>query len=263
MSNCVPIFCSDASLGDSILTCVAPHDELEVEEPISILTIIKKYQLKQIFLCDTFFSNFVTTYKECNKLNCQLIFGVKFKIVSNAKDQSEESQKTESSVRVWMKNSEGYKDLIKLYSTIHANKDNFYYYSRGDWKILQDFWTDNLILTIPFYSSFLANNFLKYEWKSIPEFGKIKPIFEISQMGLPFDNFIENKTSFYAKDNNYEILNTDLIYYYAKNDFEAFLTNKCIHARTTMEKPELEFMSSDKFCFENYCTKNEREFIKV
>jgi len=265
----IPVFSSHHSVLRKTLTLDDPDDKkiastlganrIDNSESVSIFLIAKLYNLKEFYLCDQSFSGFIEFSKGCDKFNIDGRFGIKFIISNNAKEKSEDSRKTESKIVVWMKNSAGYKDLIKLYSAIHANEENFYYHIRGDWSILKDFWTNNLLLTIPFYDSFLYKNLLE-SGQCIPDFGKISPVFELSELGLPFDYLIKEKVLNYSKDNKNEIIETHPIYYYSKSDFISYMTSRCISARTTLNKPELPHMSVNTFCWEEYCNRNNIQF---
>lgn len=269
MSNKICIFSSDASLGKSILTTDAPERNIDgkiiqvdkpelIDEsaPVSIFSICNSYNIDPIIILESSMVSFIQSYKMAQKLKKQLIFGVKFPIVSNAKDKSELSLKTQHSVCVFIKNTDGYRDLTKLYSEIHGNVDNFYYTGRGDFNILHKYWTKNLLMVVPFYSSFVANNTLNYGYSCIPEFGNIKPVFIIENHALPFDELLKEKTVKYCKENKYEMIDGYSCYYYKKDDFKAYQVFRCISERTTFDTPELPHFSSDKFSFENYI-KNE------
>ena len=41
-----------------------------------------------------------------------------------------------------------------------------------------------------------------------------------------------------------------------KKDFKAYLTFRCINKRSTLDKPELEHMTSNEFCMESWKEKN-------
>jgi DNA polymerase III alpha subunit len=254
----IPVFSTHYSIGRGILTCDDPMDVIDPLSSISIFSIGKKYQLKEIYLAETSFSGFIEAQKYSEKAGLDLRFGIKFIIATNAQDKSEDSRCTESKITVWMKNSDGYKDLIKLYSAIHAHEENFYYYCRGDWKIVKDHWTDNLLLTVPFYDSFLYKNLLEYG-RCVPNLAK-SPIFEVSEMGLPFDRLIRECVIKYILDSGYETLLTHPIYYYQKSDFLAYQTFRCIGNRSTINKPQLDHMSIDSFCWEEYCNRAGIEF---
>ena len=185
----LPIFVSNFSLGRSILTLDEPEDEIDISKPISIFSIAQKYDLKTIFLRDSSFSGFIRFYKGCQELNIQGIFGIKLVICNDTAKKDDESRKTESVVTIWMKNSDAYKDLLKIYSKSHT--ENFYYYGRYSWNELVENWGDNLILSVDWYNGFLSRNLLE-NYQCVPNFGQIKPYFEYSLMGLPFDFLLEN-----------------------------------------------------------------------
>ena len=122
------------------------------------------------------------------------LFGIKFIITKDPANKEDKSKLSDSNIIVWMRNSNGYYDLIKLYTAIHGNPDNYFWnkfefkaFYRGTWKILQDHMTDNLLLTIPFYDSFLHQNLLTYGAMAVPEFGKLNPTFVLEKHELPFD----------------------------------------------------------------------------
>ena len=251
MSDVLPIFSDDSSIGDSILTSDEP-EEIADNKPVSIWSIAQKYDLNPVCILNTTMISFVKHYKQAQKLNKQLIFGVKFKIVENSKDKSEGSLKTESNICVWIKNSAGYKDLVKLYSAAHANVDRFYYTGRMDWSLLEEHASDNLLVTLPFYSSFLTKNLMNYNHRAIPQFGKIKPIFHIEEHELPFDDLIKRAVVRYCESNGYEMMQTHSVYYYKKEDTKAYQLFRIIHERTTYEMPELRYFSQPTFSFESW-----------
>lgn len=257
-SDIIPMFVSDASLGKSILTTDEAKD-IKDDAPVSIFSIAKNHNLEQIYLVENSFVSFNSAYKQANKLNKQLIFGIKFIITKDPLDKDDKTKLSDSNIIVWMKNSNGYKDLIKLYTAIHGNADNYFWskfdfkaFYRGTWKILQEYITDNLILTIPFYDSFLHKNLLTYGAMAVPEFGKLKPIFILEEHGLPFDFLIQKQVLEYARENNFETINAHSIFYYKSDDCKAFQIFKCINERTKYDSPESSHFSSDKFSFESF-----------
>ncbi len=151
-----------------------------------------------------------------------------------------------------MKNSDAYKDLIRIYSK--AATDGLYYLPRLDWKTLQSMWTENLILSIPSYSSFLHNNLLKGN-ECVPDFGKIKPNIFYSKMVLPFDSLIEDSHSNYAKNNKLDLIECHPIRFYSKLQFDSYFTFKCINKRSVLSKPNIDHFSSREFCWEGYQNK--------
>lgn len=254
MDKLTCIFSTDASIGKSILTTDEPEKEIDENKPVSVFSIAQKHNLEQIVLLESSFVSFIASYKAAQKLNKQLLFGIKFKIVSDAYDLSENSLKTESNINVWMANSEGYRDLIKLYSIANADKNRFYYTGRLQWADLKNI-SSNLLVTIPFYNSFIAKNLLNYGHRAIPEFGKIRPSFHIENHELPFDELITEKVVSYCKSNDYDVINSHQIYYYKDKDILPYTIFRCISQRSSFDCPDISHHSSDKFSFESYLNK--------
>lgn len=269
MNDITPFFTTDASLGRSIITSDDPEEvDKETgkkfykqigESAPSLWSIAHHHNLDNVYVVEDSMISFISCYKYAQKLNKQLIFGAKFRIVNDINDEFN----TESNVIVFLKNSAGYKDLIKLYSAIHANKDraiwhkyNMQWYQRGDWKLLQEYWTDNLLLVIPFYNSFLHKNLLNHGHHSVPEFGKIKPIFILEKHELPFDSLIDGSIIKYCKANDFEVINGHSIYYYKNEDGKAYQVFRAITSRKTYEMPEITYFSQSNFSFESWQERN-------
>jgi DNA polymerase III alpha subunit len=151
-----------------------------------------------------------------------------------------------------MRNSNGYKDLIKLYSKIYTNINNKHYHFRGSWSVLKELWTENLLLSVPFFDSFLHRNTLNYGSAIIPDF-PTKPVFmkEINS-GLPFAPLIEEALDNFIKDGDYEVLNTKTIYYSDYEDAKAYCVYRSIRERSNFQKPQLDHFGSPNFCFSDY-----------
>lgn len=258
MNNITPIFSTHASLGGSILTS---EDENVINDnsPVSVFAIAKKYNLPKIIIADSSISLYFQCYENSLKHNIPYIWGLKLNICNDAADKSDNSIKTESKVIIWLKNSFAYKDIIKIYTKSHT--EDFYYRPRTDWKTLNNFWTENLSLSIPFYGGFFHNNFFKCHC-SLPEIENLNPSFLINKMNLPFDNILEDKIRFYAKDNCYEIINTHPIYYYKESDFKAYTVFRCIHNREKFESPNIDNFSSNQFSFESYLNRIGEKIIE-
>lgn len=243
---------TDASIGRSIISA---WDEKEIKDdsPVSALAIAHTHKLDKLIVADNSFLNFINLYKGCNKLGIQLIFGIEFYVVENATDLSEESLLTESKVQVYMKNSAGYKDLIKLYSKAHSDKNRFYYNGRLEWSDLKELNEENLQVVVGHYDSFLHKNLLTHKARCIPNFGKIKPIFAVERLkNLPFDDLIINSIEDYTSKNGYDTINCHNIYYYKEKDIDSYCTYRAIMNRSTFSKPQISHFSSCRFSFETY-----------
>jgi DNA polymerase-3 subunit alpha len=243
----IPLFKSHYSLGRSILTL---EDKSEVDDyPDSIIQIAKENKLKELFLVEDNMSSFLEAYTNTRNNNIKLNYGLRITITESIEDKSEESRSKNSKIIIFFKNNEGYSRLTKLYSK--ASKEGFYYEPRLDYKALSENWSDDLLLCIPFYDSFIYNNTLK-NFICVPNFSFTKPIVFIENNDLPFDIIIKNKMLNFIKENNLEVFLVKSIYYKNKKDFKSYLTFRCINNRTTLNKPEIEHMSSDSFSFEEW-----------
>jgi len=243
----LPLFKSHFSIGRSILTL--EDEEKEENQPDSIIDIAKDNNLKEVNLVEDNMTSFLQAYTNTKKYNINLRYGLRISINDDMNERSEESRQKTSKVVIFFKNEQGYKDLIKIFST--AAKDGFYYEPRIDFKTLKSLWSDkNLILCIPFYDSFIFNNTLRGT-VCVPDLEFTKPILFIENNSLPFDHIIKDKVLAYAKANKLETLNTKSIYYKNSKDFKAYLTFRCINNRTTLNKPELSHMTSNRFSFES------------
>jgi len=188
-------------------------------------------------------------YTNTQKNQINLNYGLRISITESINDKSEESRQKNSKIILFFKNKKGYEILTKLFSI--GSKAGFYYEPRIDYNILNQFWSEDLILAIPFYDSFIFNNSLK-NYICVPQFNKIKPIIFVENNQLPFENLLLNKIKTFSEENNLEIFNAKSIYYKLKKDFKAYLTFRCINNRSILNKPELEHMSSNEFSFESY-----------
>jgi len=252
-NNIIPIFKTEASIARSILT-VEDIDDIKENQPVSIFAIAKKHDLKQLIICDDNFINFPTLYKTCEKRKIHLIFGCNFTICNDVVDKSDQSLFSNCKVTVLMKNSQGYKDLIKLHNIINGNSDNFYYTARGQWEMIQDYWTENLELVMPSYDNFLHINLLE-NGTCVPKLGKIKPVISFSNQDVPYDMVLSPKLQEFAANNKLECQEVHNIYYYLDNHYKYYNTVRCINNRTKFNCPNVNYLSSNEFSFESYLKK--------
>lgn len=252
------IFKSPGSLGRSILT-VEDEEEISDDSPVSIIAIAKKYNLNKLVVIDDSFLSFPKLYKTTNKHNLQLIFGINFILCNDVNDKTDKSLNSEHKVSVLMKNSKGYKDLIKLHDAINSNVDNFYYNPRGDCNTLLNNWSENLELLIPPFDNFIQKNYLE-NGTCLPNFNKIKPLFTISKMELPWNEILNEKIVNYCKNNNYQLQEVHPIYYYKQSDFKSYSIFRSIDNRGKFMKPNIPYFCSDKFSFEEFCKKEGVKF---
>lgn len=247
----IPLFKSHYSLGRSILT-LEDKDEKD-DYPDSIIQICKENKMKELYLVEDNMSSFLEAYSNCRKNKIKLNYGLRISVTESMSDKSEESKSKSSKIILFFKNKKGYQQLTKLYSI--AAKEGFYYEPRLDYETISKNWTDDLILCIPFYDSFIFNNTLKNSL-CIPQFDFTKPIFFIEDNDLPFDSLVKEKALSFAEKNGLKIYKVQSVFYKERKDFKAYLTFRCINNRSILNKPNLDHMSSNEFCFESIHQRN-------
>ena len=247
----IPLFKSHYSLGRSILT-LEDKDEKD-DYPDSIIQICKENKMKELYLVEDNMSSFLEAYSNCRKNNIKLNYGLRISVTESMSDKSEESKTKSSKIILFFKNKKGYQQLTKLYSI--AAKEGFYYEPRLDYETISKNWTDDLILCIPFYDSFIFNNTLKNSL-CVPQFDFTKPIFFIEDNDLPFDSLVKQKALSFAEKNDLKIYKAQSVFYKERKDFKAYLTFRCINNRSVLNKPNLDHMSSNEFCFESIHQRN-------
>jgi DNA polymerase III subunit alpha len=256
MYNVLPLFKSHYSLGKSILTLEEPTDKKGKPVENSIFHLLKSNKLDTLVLVEDNISGLLQASKVADENKIKLVFGIRLSVVNDMTERSEEALKKIAKYVVFARNPAGYKKLIKIWSS--AAKDGFYYEPRIDFKALKSFWDDkNLMLAIPFYDSFLYLN--SYESHiHVPEFSFTKPVIFQENNDLPFDDMLNAKVEKFAKDNKLDLVPAQSIFYAKHEDYLAYITFRCIHNRTTIEKPELQHMASNEFCFEKWMKINEQ-----
>ena len=242
----IPLFKSHYSIGRSILSLKEKGSSLE-NGPRSIVDLCLNRGVKDVYLVDDSMSGFLEAYINLSAVKLNLKFGLRISICNDLKEKNEAALAKTSKIVVFANNEDGYKALIKIYTK--AAQEGFYYEPRIDYKSLASFWNEkDLTLMIPFYDSFLHKNSLCGS-VCVPDFKFTKPVFSVEENDIPFNFLIENHVKNFA-GKEHEIIKTKSIYYEKKEDFKAYLTFKCINNRTTLDKPNLDHMTSDEFCLE-------------
>lgn len=251
----IPIFYTHYSKGGrSILTADKAEDEFPTENSISIFDIAKKHDLTKLYVVDDNFSGFYRTYSNAEKYNIDLRWGLELRVCQNIEANLDEDL-TESKVIIFILNNDGYKDLLKLNTFANTTGYNFNKkYPRIDWKSLNEYLTDNLLLCIPFYSGFLYKNLFKFGAKCCPLLPK-NCVFLIGEQGFPLDGLLKNATIEYCNNNEFSYCYSHNIYYYEEKDVEALQVYRCIHNGSTLDKPELKHFCSDQFSYKSYIEK--------
>lgn len=252
--NIIPLFYDQSSF-KSILTFEAKEG---TTGPRSIVALCKENGIKNCVAISKNFSTFLDAWKNLKAIDVKLIWGIEFTFCDDAKTHTDESRNNEHKVIIFMKDKNGYEDLLKIYTACHANPENKYYVQRFDFKQLKPLWTDNLILALPFFDSFIARNLLTYNSAIVPDFSFAKPIiFREVGSNLPFEHLIHGAVDRYVKDAGLETFDAKTIYYKERADFRAYSVYRAIMNKELHSKPNLEHFGSQEFCWENY-----KELIK-
>lgn len=258
----IPLFTSHYSIGSgSTLTLDKPPDKdktQEVEDYLrgakSIIQLATDNKIDPLFLVENSLSGIIKAYKNSKESNLRLRFGLKMVVCNDMNDKSPESLKTEHKVIVFIRDkSEGYHRLLKLAS--EAATKGFYYRPRIDSATLEKFWNKkDLLLAHPFYYSFLHRNLLYFS-NCQPNYNFADNVFFLEKNDLPFNYLIEDAVVRFCNGKGMKVP-VQSIYYEKESDFKPYLSFKCLHDRTTLEKPNQEHCSSNQFNFENW-KKNE------
>ena len=249
----IAMFKSHYSFGRSILTLEEPFDKSGKPVENSIFNLLVVNKLDTLVLVEDNMTGFLEAAKNCQSNNIKLIFGLRLSVTKSVCNQDEASLKNRAKYIIFARNQAGYQALIKIWS--FAAKNGFYYNPCIDFENLEKFWSDNLILAIPFYDSFLHLNSFEGLFH-VPKFDVIKPILLLENNDLPFDEYLRGKASEYAKKNEFDTTEANSIFYKSRLDFIAYMTFRCISERTTIEKPELNHAGSDSFNFDRWLRNN-------
>ena len=244
----IPLFKSHYSIGRSVLT-FRSLDSSKENEPDSIVDIAHSAGMKRAFVVEDTMSGLLEGYSNLKEAKIGLHFGIRITVCNDIKEKNAESVENSCKCVIFAKDTQGYRKLIKLYSI--AAKEGFYYEPRIDYENIKSNWDNkHLSLCVPFYDSFLFKNLLTTS-VCIPDTNSIPLTFFIEDNDLPFDHLVKSKVEQYAGD-RHETINTKSVYYKNKKDFKDYLTFKCIGKRTTLDKPNMDHMCSDEFCFESW-----------
>ena len=246
-----PVFKSTFSIGKSILTLDKESKEGGAD---SIIEICKENSIGSLVLVEDSMTGFVTAHNRCQEEGLSLVFGLRVTCCNDINEDDNSDHK----IVIFAKNDEGCRLLYKIYSYAHTGK------GKVDFAFLNNIWTNDVELVIPFYDSFIFNNNL-YLKKCIPDFSDISPTFWVEKNNLPFDGLLERKVIKFSKSLQRPVRLVKSIFYKNKDDAEALQTYKILCNRNfgkaaTLSSPRLEHFGSKEFCFESYLeSKNERD----
>lgn len=244
----LPIFTSSyGNIGKSILE-LKYKGEIKDDEPVSIFDIAKKHGLNSVYILDSYMGGYIQAFENSQKSDIQLNYGSEINICHN----KETPDAAFGKYNLFAKNLEGYYELIELNSLWarknagEKTKEPLFFDEVKDL-----FKSDNLLLLVPFYDSFLHYNAFNFNG-FIPDLSGLNPIFCIEDHETILDDTLQKLVKKYCKEYDYSIKETHKIYYYREEDFPAYLNFRAINRRGSWFKPELPHFSSNKFSFESF-----------
>jgi hypothetical protein len=228
-----PIFYSQYS-GKSLLTFEKPEKALKNHKQ-SIATICP-------VVVDTKMTGVAELFQNLVPLGLSPRFGLNYRFVH---ENNPDNANNWHRVVVFVKNTQGYKDLIKIHNVSNIDFGGFI-----TAEVMEKHWTENLKLAIPFYDSYLFRNTM-YETFCLPEFGNVEHTFFHEDNGLPFDDLVASK----IPDNKTLVKS---IFYEKNADFKTWLTYRCClnfsnkGKNRSLENPMFDHCHSKEFSFESY-----------
>ena len=237
-----PVFTSHYSK-KSLLTFLEP-EKAKAKNKQSIFSICKENDISSPVVVEDYMTGFMELFQTAAKLNIRPRFGLTFRF-NNSSD--EESAANHHKVIVFIKNTTGYKDLIKLHNQVHINQAGVLYPDN-----LLTLWTENLSLFIPHYDGYHHRNAF-YDVNCIPDFGGTPVTFFRQKNNLPFDELIASRIPAGA-----DVIDCKSIFYERRADFKYWQTYRCAlnfshkGRNRSIESPMFDHCHSDDFCFESY-----------
>ncbi len=254
----LPLFTTMYSYGQCNLT-VEEAGKTHTGNPASIVDLALEAGLKQVTIVDERMDDLPEAQKNLSKAGIQLVFGLKLTVVPDMADKTPASRTNESSIIVFMKDaapskgiSPSYLDLIKLHN--RAWTVGRFDKGRIDWKMLCELWTPNLVLALPFFSSFISRNLLTMA-SIVPQLPCAPWVFKEVDSQIPFSPLIEQAIDQYAQTNQVSIQSVKSIYYPTQASFKDYTIFRASRTRSkgksgTYSAPNVDNLCSDQFSFE-------------
>lgn len=241
MPDAIPFFKTHNSIGKSILTVS------------DVFRLAGDNRLDSVVLIEDMMIGFPEALRLSKKTGIKLIYGIRFDICNSLEESYEDIVSSRCKMIAIMKNDDGYKDLIKLYTSVHTNDKKCI-----DYKILRDIWdgSPNIDFGLPFYDSFIAKNCLTLS-NCLPDFGIKSPFVCVENNCHPFDDIVQDRVKQYCSINENRIVFCKSIYYENYDDFDSYtvyrlICGRSVYGNSTLDKPNLPHFGSNKFCFEDW-----------
>lgn len=241
MPDAIPFFKTHNSIGKSILTVS------------DVFRLAGDNRLDSVVLIEDMMIGFPEALRLSKKTGIKLIYGIRFDICNSLEESYEDIVSSRCKMIAIMKNDDGYKDLIKLYTSVHTNDKKCI-----DYKILRDIWdsSSNIDFGLPFYDSFIAKNCLTLS-NCLPDFGIKSPFVCVENNCHPFDDIVQDRVKQYCSINENRIVFCKSIYYENYDDFDSYtvyrlICGRSVYGNSTLDRPNLPHFGSNKFCFQDW-----------
>jgi DNA polymerase III alpha subunit len=238
----IPLFKSHFSTGKSILTLSEPEKQKQ-DGPDSVISLAIENDLKEIYLVEDSLTGFLTAFKSCKAHNIHLKFGLRITVCNSYDSVQTSSHK----VILFALNDAGFKQINKIYTLAFVEHEGVI--ANDD---LKSKLTDDILIAIPFYDSFIWNNMYSFS-DCMPSF--TPQVFFVEDNNLPFDKITAEFIK--SKEVGASIIEAKSIYYNKREDFEAWVTykiacNRRMGKSQTLSAPEINGCGSREFCFESW-----------
>ncbi len=252
-----PVFDSHHSIGSGCLLTLEEPGKAKPGNPISVFDLATQGNLKEVVLCSERIDGFMQAYKTAIKLGIKLCPGIKVVIAPDMTIKDDASCRAESKVAIMALNTQGYHDLLRIYS--RAWTDGFYYVGRADWNLLRELWTPNLGLALPFFSSFIAKNTLTRA-QIVPDLPAIPWVFREVGSQLPFAPLIDAAIDRYLDGTGEmaraQVVPVKSVYYAKRADLKPYTVMRVLDKhdkRASYDAPGVDHLASAEFCWESFC----------
>lgn len=251
-----PIFTSHYSL-KSILNFEKSTEEAEAD---SIVEILKQEGLTDCYLLENTLGGDLAARNALQDAGIDLHFG----FAATMEDGSK--------INLWAREGSAMSALRKLHTAQYyhgavsegLDGEEGTVEGRLSYENLKKLYDPSLIqLTIPFYDSFLFNNWFYLDKPSVPQLVFVQnPIFFVEHHGLPFDDLFREFVENYARKNNHIVEEVYSVYYKNNEDFDAYLTYRLSvgrkkFGRATLDAPNMEHMGG-LFSWEDFKERNKK-----
>ena len=114
---------------------------------------------------------------------------------------------------------------------------------------MKEQWSDNLLLALPWASSFIAKNTLTFN-RIVPDLPCVPWVFREVNTELPFARLIDAAIERYVVESGAVVQDVKSVYYSRRADIEPYIVMRALANRSTFNAPNVDHLSSDAFSFE-------------